>query len=134
MANYSLEQHWLESSADSFRVMNLLYQNKEYTNALFFGHLTLEKLLKSVYAKRNPDAPQAPLVHNLVKLAVKCDIELDNGKREQFGLINTFCIEARYDDVKKEFYKKCTHEFTTEQIKIIKELRTWLSEILTKNY
>ena len=134
MKSEDLVKHWLERSDDSFRVMELLYQNKEYTNALFFGHLALEKLLKALYAEKYRDEPQPPLIHNLVKLSLKCGIELDNDKIEQFGLINTFCIEARYDDIKREFYKKCTPEFTAGQVKIITELRKWLKEKLTKTY
>ena len=133
MASEKIEKHWQERSDDSFRTTNLLYQNKEYMNALFFGHLTLEKLLKALYAQVHKDEPQAPLIHNLVKLGEKCNLDLDADKREQLGLINTFCIEARYDDIKREFYKKCTHEFTTEQIKIIGSLRKWIKEKLTKH-
>jgi len=44
--------------------------------------------------------------------------------------INTFNIEARCEEEKKEFYKRCTPEYTKQQIQIIKEIRTWIKEKL----
>ena len=130
--NENIKKHWEGRSDDSYRVMNVLYDNKEYMNALFFGHLTLEKLLKALYVKTHKDV-HVPPIHNLVKLAMKCNLELDELSRNQLGLINTFCIEAWYDDIKREFYKKCTYEFTTEQIIIIRRLREWIKKELTQN-
>lgn len=34
----------------------------------------------------------------------------------------------RYEDYKKDFYKKCTKEFAEKNIEEIKELRTWLQQ------
>lgn len=42
-------------------------------------------------------------------------------------------MSARYDDYKKEFYAKCTDEYTAKQVKNIEEVRTWLKNILTTN-
>ncbi len=52
------------------------YETKQYTWALFIGHLTLEKLLKVIYAKLNKDSPYLPKIHNLNILAETCNIEL----------------------------------------------------------
>lgn len=40
-------------------------------------------------------------------------------------------MNARYDDYKKEFYAKCTDDYTTKQIKNIEEVRKWLKNQLT---
>jgi len=45
-------------------------------------------------------------------------------------ICNSFNISARYEDYKNEFYKRCTEEYTLEQIKNIEEIREWLKEIL----
>ena len=102
------------------------YKGKKYDWALFIGHLVLEKLFKALYAKVHADAPQAPKIHNLIRLAELSNIELDEEMTQKLSLINRFNIDGRYADAKFEFYKLCTKEFTDEQLKIIKEIREWL--------
>jgi len=110
--------------------MKNLYNSKDYSWCLFVGHLVIEKLVKAVYAKNIPESPNAPKIHNIIKIAKKCNLELDNRKTEILGIINTFNIGARYEDYKKEFYNKCTQEYTDDQLKNIEEMRTWLKEQL----
>jgi len=124
-------EHWIESAEDDYGVMKDLYTAKRYNWCLFVGHLVIEKLVKAVYAKNIPENPQAPKIHNIITIAKKCNLELDSRKTEIFGVINTFNIGARYEDYKKEFYNKCTQEYTEEQIKNIEEMRTWLKGLLT---
>ena len=119
-------KHWIESSDDDYDVMITLYKGEKYAWCLFVGHLVIEKLVKAIYSKRNSENPHAPKIHNIITIADKCNLELDDKKRDILGIINTFNIGARYDDYRKEFNNKCTKEYTDEQIKNIKELRKWL--------
>ena len=41
-----------------------------------------------------------------------------------------YWIKSADNDYKNSFYKKCTSEYTSEQIKNIKEIRKWLKELL----
>ena len=62
-----------------------------------------------------------------------CGIHSINGdedKIEKLILISSFNIEARYPDLKRSFRKKCTKEFTTEQMQIVKEIYKWLREMI----
>ena len=131
MTNVELMNYWIESSNDDYGVMKNLYKSKDYSWSLFVGHLVIEKLVKAIYAKNNPDSPLAPQIHNILTISQKCNLELDNARAELFGTINTFNISARYDDYKKEFKNKCTKEYAEEQIKNIEEIRSWLQEQLT---
>jgi len=45
-------------------------------------------------------------------------------------VITTFNINARYEDYKLEFYRRCTKEFTETWINNIKELRQWIKSQL----
>ena len=58
--------------------------------------------------------------------------EVDESLKDSFDIISSFNIEARYPDYKKEFYKKCNNEFTTEQILKIKAIRLILLKQLQK--
>ena len=131
MNNIDLMNFWLESSDEDYNVMNVLYSNKKNSYCLFFGHLVIEKLLKALYAKNNKGAPYAPKSHDLLYLAEKIELELTESQEDLFDIITKFNMNARYDDYKKEFYAKCTEEYTAKQIKNIEEVRKWLKELLT---
>ena len=131
MNNIDLMNYWIESSDEDYNVMNVLYRNKKNSYCLFFGHLVIEKLLKALYAKNNKKAPYAPKSHDLLHLAEKTDLELTDRQEDLLDTITRFNMNARYDDYKKEFYLKCTDEYTEQQLKNIEEVRTWLKNLLT---
>lgn len=130
MNSIDLMNYWIESSNRDYESMKKNYETKQYTWALFIGHLTLEKLLKAIYAKVNEGSPYPPKIHNLNILAERCNIELDERKSKILMTCNSFNISARYEDYKNEFYERCTEEYTSEQIKNIEEVRTWLKKML----
>lgn len=128
MDNIELMNYWIKSADEDFVTMEILYKNKQNTWCLFIGHLVIEKLLKGLYAKNNPNNSIAPKIHNLILLSKKANLEIPMEIREKIQIINTFNISARYDDYKRTFDKKCTDDYTTEQIRNVKEVRKWLKE------
>ncbi len=90
------------------------------------------KMLKGLYAKNNNDNPYTIKSHNLLALAEKCNLDLTDRQIQKLQIITQFNISARYDDYKEEFKKKCTDEYTSEQVKNIEAVRIWLKELLTK--
>lgn len=127
MENEELITYWLTTSDRDFRTMNNLFDKKDYYWALFIGHLVIEKLLKAYYIK-NIDK-KYPFDHDLVRLAAKAKLVLDEDQKDLLDTITTFNIRARYDDYKLEFYKICTKDFTAEWIGNIKRLREWLKKM-----
>lgn len=101
-----------------------LFASKHFSNALFFCHLSIEKLLKGlVYVKTN----EPPLyIHDLVKLAMHAKLVLPKQRIRQLAIISRWNINTRYDSYKREFYKTATKSFTTEWIKKAKEVYLWL--------
>ena len=128
MNNIDLMKYWFESSDSDFDTMKVLFENHKNTWCLFIGHLVIEKLLKGLYAKNNPENPISPKIHNLILLSQKANLEVTNEIKEKIQVINTFNISARYDDYKKTFEEKCTNEYTTLQFKNIEEVQKWLKE------
>ena len=49
MDSVSLIKYWTDSSDRDYESMIKNYEVKQFTWALFIGHLTLEKLLKAIY-------------------------------------------------------------------------------------
>lgn len=130
MNNIDLMDYWVKSSDEDFVTMEILYKNNQNTWCLYIGQLVIEKLLKALYAKKNKNAPYAPKSHDLLYLAEKIEIELNDRKKTLLDIITRFNIEARYDDYKESFRRNCTQEYTKEQIKNIKEVREWLKNLL----
>lgn len=131
MDNINLMEYWINSSEEDYNVMKYLYSGNKNSYCLFFGHLVIEKLLKGLYAKNNEENPYTIKSHNLLALAEKCNLDLTNEQVEKLQIITQFNISARYDDYKETFNRKCTDEYTIEQIKNIEEVRTWLKSLLT---
>ena len=123
-------KYWIDSSDDDFQAMTHLFEKGDYTWSLFIGHLVLEKLLKAWYVKINSKTP--PLIHDLVRLAEKADLMLDDDQKDILDTISTFNIRGRYDDYKREFHKKCSNAFTKEWIHNIKGFRKWIKTKLLK--
>lgn len=126
MTQKELTQFWLDSSDDNYRSMQAMFNAGEYMWALFVGHLVIEKLLKAYYVKTVER--EIPRTHDLYKLAVKAGLDLSEAQKDSLQYITLFNIETRYEDYKRDFYKKCTREFTEKNIEKIKELVTWLKE------
>lgn len=121
-------QYWSKTANDDWKVANHLYEKGDYSYALFFGHLTLEKLLKAVFTNSEDKTP--PFSHNLVYLAEKSGLVLNEEKIELLEEISDFNLEARCPDEKFSFYKKSTKEFTVNKLSQIQEIREWLQQML----
>lgn len=123
-----LIQYWLASSDDDFETMEAMYRARRYNWTLFVGHLMIEKLLKAYYVKVKKDFP--PFIHNLMRLAEKAEIELNEENKLFFITVTAFNINARYDDYKMSFQKKCTPEYTAQWIEEIKVKRLWIKKLI----
>jgi len=117
-------EYWVKSSRRDWRVARHLFEKGDYPYALFFGHLSIEKLLKAIFVKKFDEAP--PYSHRLVFLAEKIGLDMSSERLELLEVITDFHLEARYPDEKFTFYKKCTKEFTDKHLRRIGGLRRWL--------
>lgn len=119
---------WIESAEKDWSVTKNLFKLRHYTYCLFFCHLTTEKLLKALVVQKT--GKQAPPIHDLKRLAKLAGLKLSVEQRQGLETITTFNIKARYDDVKQNFYRKATKEYTREYLEITKEVIVWLKENL----
>lgn len=125
-----LIKYWIDGSDDDFETMTAMFDSKRFSWSLFIGHLMIEKLLKAYYVKARSDYP--PFIHNLLRLAEKADLVLSEDKKVKLVTITAFNINARYDDYKMSFKKKCTPEFTSEWINKLTELRPWIKTLISQ--
>lgn len=128
MTNEEKIKYWLKTSHQDWTVSKHLFEKGDYTYALFFGHLTVEKVLKAIFVNQHKDTP--PFSHNLIYLAEEAEIELSEEKIELLEEITDFNLEARYPDDKFSFFRKCTKEFAENKLNKIEEIREWLIQKL----
>lgn len=115
---------WITSAKKDWKVAKHLFEKKDYPYALFFGHLTIEKILKAIYFLKFKENP--PHTHRLLYLAEKIKLELNDKQVELLEIVTDFNLEARYPDEKFSFHKKCTKKFTEKYLKEIEVLMKWL--------
>ena len=105
-----------------------LFEKGDYTYTLFFGHLTIEKLLKAIFVSKFNEPP--PHTHRLSYLAEKTGLGLSSERIELLEIITDFNLEARYPDERFSFHKRCTKEFTETYMNKIEEIKKWLEGLL----
>ena len=125
----AIAQYWFTEANETLTVAGHLVEKGDYSYALFFGHLAVEKELKGLHAIRR--GRHAPPIHNLLRLAKATGLEPDEAQAEVLIRITAFNIEARYPDLKREFRHKCTFQYATEQMAAIREVLAWLKSHLT---
>ena len=96
MTKDEIIKFWIESSDKDYESMLNMYKIKEYSYALFVGHLAIEKLLKANYVKNN--GINIPRIHDLEKLANSACLKLTENHANELQDITKFNIGVRYDD------------------------------------
>lgn len=119
---------WVRSAKEAREVMDWLYKGKRYADALFYGQLMLEKLLKAVYIQKFDRSP--PFVHDLVFLAREVKLGVPEEMIKNLEIITGFNINVRYDDYKESFRKTATKDYADKFIGIIEEIEKWLKSII----
>lgn len=115
---------WMTEAEEALEVADHLVAKADYSYALFFGHLAVEKALKAQYVLRRKH--HAPPLHNLLRLARAAELEVDETTADKLTTVTAFNLEARYPDFKRTFRQICTPEYTAAQMTAIKELMQWL--------
>ncbi|MDD5171024.1 MAG: HEPN domain-containing protein [Syntrophales bacterium] len=120
--------YWREEAEEAMQVAEHLFEKKDYSYALFFGHLAVEKMLKAIYVMKKGE--HAPHIHNLLRLAEHSGLLLLQKQKDALIRITAFNLESRYPDEKRSFRNKCDELFTSSELARIAEVFQWLKSIL----
>ena len=124
MTSNDVSSYWKNTAHEALASAEALEKASRFDHALFFCHLAIEKLLKGIVYKKTNEHPLP--IHNLVKLAQQTNLPFTNEQRAALEEITTWNIQARYDDVKRDFFHKATPAFTKLWFSTVKELFVWL--------
>jgi HEPN domain-containing protein len=120
----AVARYWFAEAEEALTVADHLVEKGDYSYALFFGHLAVEKELKGLHLLRR--GQHAPPIHNLLRLANAAGLELDAAQTQRLLRITGFNIEARYPDFRGEWRRRCTPEYTAQQMAAIGEVLAWI--------
>lgn len=126
MSPNDVTSYWLETAEEDLKTAEELFELKRYHHALFFCHLSLEKLLKGLVYKRTHAHPLP--IHDLAKLAKQGGLPVTDAVVQDLEEITTWNIQARYDTIKRTFYRKATKEFSRLWFTKVKELFVWFKQ------
>ena len=117
--------HWRDGSLEEWEVAQVILEKEHVRQALFWAHLTLEKMLKAHVCKSTGDIP--PRIHNLARLSELGGLKLENEKIKFLIFVDGFNIEGRYPE-----YLPPAPELREARsiMKQIGELVLWLNEQL----
>lgn len=118
--------YWKDTSLRDFETAKSLFKLKRYDACLFFCHLAVEKILKGVLVEKTNEP--APYTHNLSHLVEIAKIPVTKEQMAVLSTITTFNIAGRYDNVKQDFYKKCTKDFAEKHLTKSKQVYLWLEK------
>lgn len=118
-------QYWKDESEESWRFGQKCIASKDWVYALFYFHLSLEKLAKALWVKDNID-DLPPCSHDLQYLLNQTTLELDAEQYAYLAIVNSWNLESRYPDYKRKIYQRTTESFAKEQEWKVNELRQFI--------
>jgi HEPN domain-containing protein len=122
-------EFWIEQASDDWNAVYTLLNGKNYLQSLFFAHLVIEKLCKSLWIKHNLENVP-PRTHNLITLLSATPVKLTEEQSEFLLMLNRFQLEGRYPDYMTKMHNICNEGFTLDLINAVNEFRIWLQEKL----
>ena len=121
--------YWKEQAEDSWEGAIVLINSKRYMLGLFCWHLSIEKLMKGLWVKNNPEN-YPPRTHNLIHLHDEANLQLSEEMQDNLRVINSWNLEGRYPDYKTNLYKVSTKEYVDNYTPTILNIKKCLQEIL----
>lgn len=112
MTQTDVAEAWKKGALEALDSSDKLFEFKKFDHSLFMLHLAIEKALKATYIKLKNEA--APYTHNLVRLAEKAGIDVDEQTQKDLVEISGFNVAGRYEEYKTQLYKRATPEYTSK--------------------
>ena len=118
---------WSEQAAYDFETAEAMYSTGRWLYVLFCCQQAVEKILKSLIALRTQETP--PRLHNLMRLAAKAGLEVDESRAATFRLLAAYYIESRYPEEVGSIATATTESLARETLEQTREAMRWLQSL-----
>ena len=119
-------EEWFKQADYDLKTAESLFKTSRYLYTVFMCHLSIEKALKGLYAKKFRKDP--PKIHNLNYLCEKISIELAEEFQDFIDRLNNLSVPTRYPDELARLLKDYKKDLTKAVLKQTKELLICLKE------
>ncbi len=88
--------YWKNGAKSDIETAGILIDKGKYLHGLFFCHLTIEKILKANFVKKNKTV--APKTHDLIYLIEHTDLKLQDKDLHFLPMLMKYQLEGRYPE------------------------------------
>jgi HEPN domain-containing protein len=123
-------QEWLRQAEYDMETAGAMLDAGRYIYCIFMCHLSIEKSLKALYAKklgRNPSK-----THSLVYLSQKVQPELPEQTKEFLETLDDVSVPTRYPEELEKLIREYSKDRAAEIFGKSKEVLIWLKRQLNK--
>jgi HEPN domain-containing protein len=125
-SKYKPSDEWFKQAEYDLQTADAMFKTGRCIYTVFMCHLSVEKALKGLYAKRSKKDP--PRIHNLNYFCEKIDIEIPSEQLDFIDNLNNLSVPTRYPDELERLLKDYKKENTGDVLKRTKELLKCLKQ------
>lgn len=125
---YKPPEEWFKQSEYDLDTSESMFKTERYFYTVFMCHLSTEKALKGLYAKKFKEDP--PKIHNLNYFCEKINLELDENFMKFIDKLNSLSVPTRYPDEIEKLLKEYKKNETEKILNQTKELLLCLKQRL----
>ncbi len=105
-------QEWLRQAEYDIETAGAMLDSRRYIYCVFMCHLSIEKALKALYAKKLGKNPSK--THNLVYLAQSIHLDLPEQIKEFLEMLDDVSVPTRYPEELEKLIKEYTENKTKD--------------------
>jgi HEPN domain-containing protein len=121
-------KYWIGLAEYDLKTAEAMFESRRYVYVLFTCQQAVEKVLKALVVKTSHRFP--PRTHDLLKLALLAEIDLDNEQKEFLAKLSFYYIESRYPEELLKISESITRSVALEYLNRSKEVLKWLTKRL----
>ncbi len=123
---YKLPEEWFKQADYDLDTARAMFDGGRYIYTIFMCHLSVEKALKGVYAKKYETHP--PKTHNLVYICELLEIEVPEKFKDFLDSLTNLSVPTRYPDELERLLKDFKKDITLKTLEQSKDIVLWLKK------
>ncbi len=123
---FKSKEEWFKQADYDLKTSLAMFKSGRYIYTVFMCHLSIEKTLKGLWAKKFGKDPSK--THDLSYLAEKIELKLSSPYQEFLEDLNDLSVPTRYPEKIEKLIKQYKKEETRVILDQTKELLQWLKE------
>jgi len=121
-------EEWFRQADYDLETAEAMFRTGRYIYTVFMCHLSIEKALKGLYAKKFEKDP--PKIHNLNYFAEKVELDIDQEFQDFMDRLNNLSVPTRYPDELERLLRDYKRDVTEKILNSTKELLLCLKQKL----